>query len=412
LFKPYRLALASLCIYRNILRDPLLQSLLQLLEQGIKEADSISTRDAYYEFLYQLFQSGMSFKNYLIDLIRYDDNPFSRACELSDIDNIDQVLLAAARQDLRNLHFLYKLDFRSLEERLGIRETALDLAHYAPNSLAVKLDEAKDWVSQIEILAEYHQTHSRGIIARYKAFSFSSPLGLQGIEKPDLPAMDDLIGCSRQKELLCHNTENFLKGHPANNVLLYGPRGTGKSTMIRALLSKYGDQALRLIQLDREQIDCLPELMALLAGYNVRFIIFIDDLSFEEHETKYKALKAVLEGGLVCQPSNVLIYATLMMTIGGSVAAFMAVADIVYPTPYYQSFEEYKQYDKQRDPNVDNLEKLSETELKARYDAMVESELNRQKSRAQNTLIKSLGWIIVPLPVFVYYQRRLREKED
>jgi hypothetical protein len=101
-----------------------------------------------------------------------------------------------------------------------------------------------------------------------------------------------------------------------------------------------------------------------------------------------------------------------MMTIGGSVAAFMAVADIVYPTPYYQSFEEYKQYDKQRDPNVDNLEKLSETELKARYDAMVESELNRQKSRAQNTLIKSLGWIIVPLPVFVYYQRRLREKED
>lgn len=114
MFKPYRLALASLCIYRNILRDPLLQSLLQLLEQGIKEADSISTRDAYYEFLYQLFQSGMSFKNYLIDLIRYDDNPFSRACELSDIDNIDQVLLAAARQDLRNLHFLYKLDFRSL----------------------------------------------------------------------------------------------------------------------------------------------------------------------------------------------------------------------------------------------------------------------------------------------------------
>lgn len=104
------------------------------------------------------------------------------------------------------------------------------------------------------------------------------------------------------------------------------------------------------------------------------------------------------------------LFATLMMTIGGSVAAFMAVADIVYPTPYYQSFEEYKQYDKQRDPNVDNLEKLSETELKARYDAMVESELNRQKSRAQNTLIKSLGWIIVPLPVFVYYQRRLREK--
>ncbi len=119
-------------------------------------------------------------------------------------------------------------------------------------------------------------------------------------------------------------------------------------------------------------------------------------------------------GNLVIK--NVYIYlvlfATLMMTIGGSVAAFMAVADMVYPTPYYQSFEEYKQFDKQRNPDGENLEKLSETELKARYDAMVTSEISRQKSRAQNSLIKSLGWIIVPLPIFIYYQRRLREKEN
>lgn len=123
------------------------------------------------------------------------------------------------------------------------------------------------------------------------------------------------------------------------------------------------------------------------------------------------------EGGGNTMIKNVYIYlvlfATLMMTIGGSVSAFMAIADIVYPTPYYQSYEEFRQMGGHSDPKTanENTEKLSETELKARYDAMVNSEYNRQKSRAQNTLIKSLGWIIVPLPVFVYYQRKLGEKE-
>lgn len=310
MLKPYRLALASLCIYRSILQDSLLQSLLQALDEGIKEADSISVRDSYGEFLYRVFNTGTSYKNYLLDLIRYDDNPFSQASEMVGIDNMDPILLAAARQDLRNLHLIYKLDFKQWERRLGIVESGLEQAPNAPDSLALKLDEAQDWSAQIDALAKYHRDNSRGIIAKYRAFSFSSPMGLLGIGHPDLPELDDLIGCSRQKELLCANTENFLKGYSANNVLLYGPRGTGKSTMIKALLKKYPDRALRLVQLDREQIDYLPELMASLMGYQVKFIIFIDDLSFEEHETQYKALKAVLEGGLISQPTNVLIYAT------------------------------------------------------------------------------------------------------
>ncbi|KUG02633.1 hypothetical protein ASZ90_020001 [hydrocarbon metagenome] len=102
------------------------------------------------------------------------------------------------------------------------------------------------------------------------------------------------------------------------------------------------------------------------------------------------------------------LFATLMMTIGGSVAAFMAVADIVFPAPYYQSFEEYKQMGIKEPGN--ETANLSDAELESRYEAMVTAEIGRQKSRAQNNLVKSLGWIVVPLPVFVYYQRRLREK--
>ncbi len=121
------------------------------------------------------------------------------------------------------------------------------------------------------------------------------------------------------------------------------------------------------------------------------------------------------EGGGDLMIKNIYIYlvlfATLMMTIGGSVAAFMAVADIVFPAPYYQSFEEYKQMGGvTKDINNEDIEKLSDSELEDRYNAMLASELYRQKSRAQNSLIKSVGWIIVPLPVFVYFQRRLGEK--
>lgn len=116
---------------------------------------------------------------------------------------------------------------------------------------------------------------------------------------------------------------------------------------------------------------------------------------------------------------NVFIYlvlfATLMMTIGGSVGVFMAVADIIAPAPYHQSFEEYKQwgFDKASGEKENTSEKvnLSDAELKARYDAMVIAEKDRQVSRAKNSLIKSLGWIIIPLPVFVFFQRRLSAKE-
>ncbi len=106
------------------------------------------------------------------------------------------------------------------------------------------------------------------------------------------------------------------------------------------------------------------------------------------------------------------LFATLMMTIGGSVAAFMAVADIIAPAPYYQSFEEYRQWGVEK-TELGTTEKaqLSEADIKIRYDAMVAAENDRQMTRAKNSLIKSLGWIIIPLPIFIYYQRRLKDKE-
>lgn len=125
---------------------------------------------------------------------------------------------------------------------------------------------------------------------------------------------------------------------------------------------------------------------------------------------------AVSEGGNNMM-KNVYIYlvlfATLMMTIGGSVAAFMAAADIIAPAPYHQSYEEYRQWGIEKtNPNGQPVNNLSETEIKARYDAMVAAEKDRQMNRAQNNLVKSMGWIIIPLPVFLYYQKRLGDSKQ
>ncbi len=131
-----------------------------------------------------------------------------------------------------------------------------------------------------------------------------------GISCPDPVGLNDLIGYNSQKQQICINTEQFLKGYPANNVLLYGSRGTGKSTMVKALLNEYGEQGLRLVELTCEDLESLPEVIALLRGHAQKYIIFVDDLSFEDYETRYKGLKAALEGSLTARPDNILIYAT------------------------------------------------------------------------------------------------------
>ena len=122
--------------------------------------------------------------------------------------------------------------------------------------------------------------------------------------------LSDLVGYEYQKAQLVENTEAFLNGHKANNVLLYGDAGTGKSTSVKAILNEYYGQGLRIIEIYKHQFEFLPKIIAEIKNRNYRFIIYMDDLSFEENENEYKYLKAVIEGGLEIKPDNVLIYAT------------------------------------------------------------------------------------------------------
>jgi len=151
------------------------------------------------------------------------------------------------------------------------------------------------------------------VLAEFTAFrciSRNGTLALKGIPKPDPITFSEIVGIDEIIEELRENTEQFLQGLPCNNVLLYGPRGTGKSSAVKALLNAYAADGLRLIEMARDTLDHIIDIADLIRGRGEKYIIFCDDLSFEEEETSYRHIKTVLEGGLETRPANMLIYAT------------------------------------------------------------------------------------------------------
>ncbi|HCF51544.1 MAG TPA: hypothetical protein DER60_14755 [Syntrophomonas sp.] len=307
-YTQYRLYLSSLAIYRNILHDPALTALQAWLESNVRQdLDYVEICNRYHQFCFELLRTERCFSCHLQSLILEDDNVFSRTAEKQG--EIGPELRQSAARDLDLLQ----------------RVTGLDFAELAPQSVCTMvmngrgckglehdraLLEGSDWALQIDQLIEHYRANSRGIMARYQALRWDAESGLAGIAHPHLPRLQDLIGYEYQKKMLCFNTEKFLGGLPANNVLLYGGSGTGKSTMIKALLEHYRGKPLRMVEVHRDSLPSLHHLAEILSGYNLKFVLFIDDLSFEDYETEYKGLKAVLEGSLQGQTGNMLIYAT------------------------------------------------------------------------------------------------------
>jgi len=305
----YRYYLASLVIYRNILHDTTIAALLAWLESNTsQEPDYVEICDRYHQFCYQLLQTGHCFPCHLLSLILKDDNVFSRTAEKQG--RIEPELRQSAAHDLNLLQRVAGLNFAEMAPK-SIYTLAMDgCSCKGLGRDKDVLDQNSDWSLQIDRLIEHYRVNSRGIMAHFKALRWDTKAGLIGIAHPHLPQLEDLIGYEYQKRVLCWNTEKFLAGLPANNVLLYGSSGTGKSTMIKALLKHYQDKPLRMVEIHRDSIYNLHNLAEMLSDYNLKFIIFIDDLSFEDYETEYKGLKAMLEGSLQTQTGNVLIYAT------------------------------------------------------------------------------------------------------
>lgn len=310
MFEETRRALAALIIYRGVLSDPVLQIFRRALELMLDPGEPPwHCLESWNELAFALYRSGHSFRQHLLDLILHDDNPFSRQAELHGYDSISAVMLRAVENDLRQLRLIYDFDFsQTVLDSGSLSAIPLDL----PNRQAGEdlLASAGGWTERMRELAAFYASHSRGLVSRYRAFYWNRQQGLCGVDHPDRIRLDQLVGLESQREQLCRNTERFLQGDAANNVLLYGSRGTGKSSMIKALLNQYGDRGLTMVEVSRDDLLGLAQLVTVLEEYRRRFVIFIDDLSFEDYETEYKGLKAVLEGSLQGSPENVLIYAT------------------------------------------------------------------------------------------------------
>ena len=265
--------------------------------------------------------------NYLAYFLITNENPFSITCE--KIGANDGSVNHFAKNDFAAIKNLFEYDFSEIEKSLGI-DCFTQISNYRAiekkelmynknvsekvQALSSRMEQAKDVEGFFTAVTEFYRDYGVGMFGLNKAFRIQdrtdSKLVFLPINNMDKVMLSDLVGYEIQKKKLVDNTRAFVEGKKANNVLLFGDSGTGKSTSIKAIVNEFYDQGLRMIEIYKHQFKDLSNVIAAVKNRNYKFIIYMDDLSFEEFEIEYKFLKAVIEGGVETKPDNILIYAT------------------------------------------------------------------------------------------------------
>ena len=325
---------SKLIVYRNLPADNILMPLAEVCAQV--EGGSYNKEEVIgkvYDQIHKLLDIATVYgfnknlwHNYLTYLLVSVETPFAITCEKEGA--CEGSVNALAMNDFAIFKALFDYDFTALEKELGItcfdiitnyKAVAKKETRFNKNisekvqGLSEKLEQAATAEAFYELVTAFYKAYGVGKLGLNKAFRIDhkgNQVELVPISNTELITFDDLIGYERQKQTLRENTEAFVEGRPANNVLLFGDSGTGKSSSIKALINQYYDQGLRMIEIYKHQFQDLSAIIAQIKSRNYRFVIYMDDLSFEEFETEYKYLKAIIEGGLEVRPSNILIYAT------------------------------------------------------------------------------------------------------
>lgn len=298
-------------------RDILSNNIIILWKESLNQPqnDSIS-----YEFIAALIQNaeksgfqGNLLRTHLIHLLGQGDNLVAKTSERNN-GKIGNSLYQAFCEDMEIIFTWLSTKPSSIlpTKLLDDYQPSMPSAPSPCMLLEKNIANISSGKELADLLLKHYQQYGRGDIASHKAFRWdSSSHKLIGISHFEAIYLKDLIGYERQKEMLIGNTEAFIAGKPANNVLLVGARGTGKSSSVKALANAYYEQGLRILQATKAQLTDLPKIMDTLRQISSKkFIIFLDDLSFEEYEVEYKYLKSAIEGGVEGRPENVLIYAT------------------------------------------------------------------------------------------------------
>ena len=339
----------QLVLYRN--KDSLLERLMNLCEKAAAQDAAVMKPEAsegpaqpakeyqdmareYSGCISELVDlserfgfSGNLWHCYLTYLLVYGENVYSRACEIRGA--VPGGMNALAEADFTIFMKLFREDFHAVEKRTGAGWYAMINGYENEGGnrkvfnrrirdriceLAVKLAAAEDVRSFKALMEEFYREFGVGKFGLHKAFRVrhTQERGVEIVPITNIAHvyLEDLVGYDIPKQKLIENTEAFVRGRKANNCLLFGDAGTGKSSCIKGILNRYYGEGLRIIEIYKHQFKDLNDVIAQIKNRNYKFIIYMDDLSFEEFETDYKYLKAVIEGGLEKKPDNILIYAT------------------------------------------------------------------------------------------------------
>ena len=313
----------GIALFRGTLDSPAARDFVLLLELLSEESPKpAAVADTFGRLWEELaVDSGDllpdAWQSYLVGRILDDENPFSLGAERNALGTS---VVEQARRDLRTLQELFQIEAKPLLDM--VEKTVPGLKVWVPwtdpdletenshrGALARKLVAANDWGACAELLVDFYARHGAGAFNRCRAFRWKAG-GLHPVKEPDPVGLTQLVGYENERKPLLENTERFLAGRPAHHALLYGLPGTGKSSTVKAVLNEYAEKGLRLVEVAKEDLGGLPLLLDELRGRGPRFVLFVDDLSFEEHEVGYKSLKALLEGSVEEPPENVRLYAT------------------------------------------------------------------------------------------------------
>ena len=337
----------ELIVYNNICLDELVSDMIFIMEGSpydflgsrdsmhpYNDEDTDAVRNTAYGCVSRLVEFGAShgitgnlWHHYLAMLLVNDENSYSRSCEI--VGAISGSIVDAVVHDMEIIGELFNYDFSDMKDKLGLKSWSLVEDYHASSEeskvynsrirsriceLTARFEKASSPEDMKDALTDFYREYGVGRFGLHKAFRVEEDHDGNVIIVPILNIahvkLDDLVGYENAKKMLTDNTEAFVSGKKANNCLLYGDAGTGKSSSIKAIANEYFDRGLRVIEIYKHQFKDLNSVIAQIKNRNYKFIIYMDDLSFEDFEIEYKYLKAVIEGDLEKKPKNVLIYAT------------------------------------------------------------------------------------------------------